>query len=162
MVDPFNLQIVEFICFFFLPPYQIINEIHDLYIAWNVADNHWSYGCTKKSIVGEPDLNYPNFLAGDGTNLFVDILLDCDKGIMRLQLVDPKKNIYSITTMKNPFPEIKIEEMPSSKNKYHPIDNFKGYVPQFNIYNEPTKIRIARMPIQYYGCHLDNDIFDGS
>ena len=103
---------------------------------------------------------YPSFLRGNGKNLFIDIWLDCDEGVMKLQLMDPKKN-------NNSFAEIKVEEMPSSKNKYkfnlpaysQRNDEFKGYVPQFNIYNTGIKVQIAKIPIEYYGCQIDNDIF---
>ena len=128
--------------------------------AWNAAMNHWSKGCSingKPSIGGKAAMGsytVPKFLKGEGADLlFVDILLDCDQGLMRLQLMDPKKDNES-------FPEIKVEQMPSSKNGYKPIDEFKGYVPQFNIYTSDIKLRIARIPIEYYGCNIDNDILE--
>ena len=124
--------------------------------AWNVAKNYWSTGCSKRSI-GGMDLLYPVFLKGNDTNLYVDILLDCDQGIMKLQLIDPNKEIGS-------FPEIKVEEMPSAKNEYKlrnmfGRNKFKGYVPQFNICHIGTRLRIASIPIHYYGCKIEKDIF---
>lgn len=122
-----------------------------LYIAFNVAYNHWS-GIGKHKIDDDQYREPGELLQFTGIK-FIDILLDCDEGTLNIQLIDPEKE-------SKVYPEIKCWDLPSAKNKWKDNDKFKGYVAQFNIGDENIEMELAKIPVEYYGVHLSNDIFE--
>ena len=93
----------------------------------------------------------------------MDILLDCDQGKMEVQLIsdlnikDEKQVDYYGGTAKKKV--IKCWNMPSKQNDYNNNEDFKGYVPHFNISGKGIILKCAKMPVDYYGIHDSLDIF---
>ena len=123
-----------------------------MFIAWNVAHNHWSKGCRNCSISVSSCGKSKDFLRFTGT-YNMDILLDVDEGIMRLQLIHP-------TNSDIVYPELKCWNMPSKQNAFQNDDDFQGYVPQFNIGTKVPQLRLAKIPCEYYGDRNLCNIFE--
>eukprot|EP01084_Bolivina_argentea_P203110 346934_1 len=120
--------------------------------TWNVAYNHWSNGCYSNGSKCNEETIDTTYLQYNGLHI-VDILLDCDNGKLNMQLMNPK-------CPQQKYEEIKCWNMPCKENNYNNNINFKGYVPHFNVSGNGITMRLAKIPIEWYGIQPSHDIFE--
>ena len=125
-----------------------------VHTAWHIAYNHWSKGMRRASI-NEDDVSVVK-LRFEGCRL-VDIWLDVDDGQMKVQMLD-HRDMEAQT-----YPEIKCWDMPCKSNQFGEYGtDFKGYVPHFNVSGKGIVLRMAKIPVEFYGKSMMNDMFEAT